>query len=191
MSLLAIRRSLVAAAAATLAVLLPAAPASAHTELKSTNPAKGSTVATALTTVTLTFEEPVRQRSTEVTVTGPDGVSYSDGAARVVDATIEQAVKPLPAGAVTVTWKTTAPDGDAISGTFGFTYAPPAPPSPTAAPSSAAPSPPAATTAVAEPPRTEQTASKDSSGTVWLVLVAVLVVLALGGGGLWLRRRAG
>jgi methionine-rich copper-binding protein CopC len=184
----------VAAIAIAAAVTLPAAPAAAHTELKSTDPAKGSTVTTALATVTLTFEEPVRQRTTEVTVTGPDGISYSDGAARVVDATVQQTVKPLPAGAITVAWKTTAPDGDPISGTFGFTYAPPAQPS--ATPSPAANSTPgstagstAAATAATDAPRTEPAADKDGNGTLWLIIAAVLVVAALGAGGLWLRRR--
>ncbi|WP_344617562.1 copper resistance CopC family protein, partial [Dactylosporangium salmoneum] len=115
----------------------PAAPAWAHSTLLRTDPAKDSTVTAPVSTITLTFNEMVKGSKTVVTVTGPDGANYADGAAQVVDKNVLQAVKPLPQGAITVQWKSAAADGDPISGTFGFTSAivAPASPSPSASPS--------------------------------------------------------
>src|SRR5258706_14317873 len=97
-------------------VAVPASPAWAHAKLQRTSPASGATVTEAITTITLTFNEMVKQQQTTVTVTGPDGISYSDGSARSVDKSVLQAVKPLPAGAIHVVWKTVSPDGDPIQG---------------------------------------------------------------------------
>jgi methionine-rich copper-binding protein CopC len=67
-----------------------AAPAWAHARLLRSAPGDGTTVTQPVTEVTLTFNEPVKQRSTTVVVTGSDGSSFSDGAARVVDTTVTQ-----------------------------------------------------------------------------------------------------
>ncbi|MET7401918.1 copper resistance CopC family protein [Dactylosporangium sp. NPDC005572] len=183
-----LRRLLVATLLGATATLGLAAPASAHSTLVRSDPAKGATVTAPVATVTLTFNEMVKQSRTTVTVTGPDGASYSDGAARVVDKNVLQAVRALPPGAITVAWSTVSADGDAISGTFAFTNAAPAPslsPSPSPSPSAPA-SPTAAPTSAAAPVPT----SADGSGAAawWIAGAAVLVVL-LGGGFFWSRRR--
>jgi MYXO-CTERM domain-containing protein len=166
-----------------LAVLLPGTPAAAHAELKGTNPAASSTVAVAIDTVTLTFSQPVKQPLTTVVVTGPDAVSYSEGAARSVDKDVLQAVRPLPVGLITVAWRTVSGDGHTIQGEFTFTNtaAPPAP-SPTLTSASAAP-------AAISP--TPAAASDQDSGTTTVVVVAIAGAAALGviGGLLWWRRR--
>ncbi|GLI02145.1 copper resistance CopC family protein [Phytohabitans aurantiacus] len=175
--------------AGALAVLLPAAPAQAHTELSRTSPAAKSTVTKPLTQVTLTFSGLIKKAGTTVAVTGPDKVSYSAGAAGVLDKTITQPVNALPVGAITVAWRTTASDGHVLQGSFTFTNqaAPPAPtPSPTEAPTPTV----AATTAAAQTPVPAASSDESSSSTgLWVVGGIALVVLALVGGLLWRRRR--
>jgi methionine-rich copper-binding protein CopC len=178
-------RYLLAFFAIVLAIAVPATPAWAHAKLQSTNPAANTNVTATIAAVTLTFNEPVRQQDTTVTVTGPDGVSYSDGAARRVDNTVTQAIKPLPVGAITVAWKTVSPDGDAISGTFAFTNA--APP-----PTSAAPPPtesPAATATATTSANAQPAANDGGSSTIVWTLIGAALVMLLAGGVLWLRRR--
>src|SRR4051812_21697579 len=106
--------------AAVAASLLFATPAWAHAKLLRTTPAADGTAAEPFTAVTLTFNEPVRQSATTVTVADADGGSHSDGGARVVDSDVIQAVRTLPAGPVRVSWKTVSADGDPIQGTFAF-----------------------------------------------------------------------
>jgi methionine-rich copper-binding protein CopC len=179
----------VAAFAALLAFGVAASPAWAHARLLHSSPADNTTVTEPVTTVTLTFSEPVKQRSTTIVVSGSDGASYSDGAARVIDTDVTQAVRPLRAGPVRVTWRTVSADGDPIQGEFGFTVVP------TAAPTSAAPSP--TPPATGQVPPSAATSPRDTADTqptrasvpwVWVSIGAgVLAVLA--GGVVWWRRR--
>ncbi|GAA3294798.1 copper resistance protein CopC [Dactylosporangium vinaceum] len=127
-------------AATVLVVLAPATPAWAHSKLLSSDPADGATVSTPLTAVSLTFNEGVQQQFSTVVVTGADGQSYVDGTPRVVDRTLSQAVRALPAGEVTVAWRTVSADGHPVEGRFAFTNATPgaASPAPAAAPGPAA-----------------------------------------------------
>ena len=90
---------------AAAAVVLPAAPALAHTELKSTSPAAESTVRKPVRACVLTFTGLIKQTGTTVIVRGPDGTSYSDGSARQLDNKITEKVtrsrsvrSPLPGG---------------------------------------------------------------------------------------------
>jgi copper resistance protein C len=179
-------RVAVALVAAALAIALSGGPAWAHATLEHTDPAQDSTVTTPIVTITLTFNEMVRQKNTVITVSGPDGQSYSDGAAHVVDQNVTQAVKPLPNGAVTVSWTSVAPDGDAISGSFGFTVAVPvASSAPVVLSSAVAPSAPASSTV-------ERRAAGDTStgGAVgWIVVALVVLGLIAVGSWLWARRR--
>jgi hypothetical protein len=108
--------------AALLAVTVGAAPASAHTELTSTSPSDGQTVPSAPEAVTVTFSEPVVSTQTSVVVTGPDG-EVQQGPPQVKGTDL---IQPLRSGTVagryTVTWRTTAEDGDPISGSFSFAH---------------------------------------------------------------------
>ena len=184
-------RATLAAVAALLVMLLPAQPAWAHARLVKSDPASGATVSVPLAAVTFTFNEMVKQQFSTVVVTGADGVSHSDGAPKSVDKTLTQPVKPLPAGAIRVVWRTVSVDGHPIEGQFTFTNAAPAPTS--AAPSSA---PPAASAAPVTPSGGTATVAvdpsvqaDDDSGPLWLILGAVAVVLVLAGGAFWWRRR--
>jgi hypothetical protein len=132
----------------------------------------------------------VRQRSTTVTVTGADGASYSDGAARVVDHDVIQAVRPLPAGTYRVAWKTAAADGDPEQGQFGFTMA--APPSPTPATSEPSPTPTTQPGAATTAPSRTATANTANTGWLWPVIAAAVVLAALAAAAVvWRRRRTG
>jgi hypothetical protein len=90
--------------------------------------------------VTLTFNERVHQQLSVVVVSGPRGVSYSDGPVRVVDGVVHQAVYPLRSGSYTVEWRVVSADTHPVQGRFGFTVALPPELEPTAEPSSPAPS---------------------------------------------------
>lgn len=100
---------------------LPAAPASAHNELRSTDPADGATVARTPATVVLTFDEPALALGTQVLVTGPAGPA-AVGAPQLVNATVRQPiVGGAPAGTYTVDWRVTSADGHPVTGHFTFT----------------------------------------------------------------------
>jgi methionine-rich copper-binding protein CopC len=127
-----------AVAAASLLMVGVAGPAWAHSRLERTDPAYAAVVRRPVETVTLTFNEMVRQRFTTVVVTGPGGVSYSDGHVRVVDRDVRQAVHPLRSGAYAVAWRAISADGHPVEGQFHFRVALPAGQEPTAEPSAAA-----------------------------------------------------
>ena len=168
-------------------VLATGTAAQAHTALRSTDPADGSTVTGPLTTVGLTFSG--RVFLDEVTVTGPAGDSAAAGEATVEGASVTQPVTLADPGAYTVAYEVTSDDGHPLQGRLTFTYAPPVPPTTTG---QAAPSPP-------EPQATSEpsgaaagTASEGSAGLPgWVPASAAAAVLAAGAGFLVSRRRAG
>ncbi len=97
-------------------------PAAAHDVLVGTQPADGAVLDEAPTQVVLTFAAEQAGVGAEVVVTGPDGSSWSDGAAVASGATVTQALAAdLPDGAYTVAWRSVAQDGHPVTGTFGFT----------------------------------------------------------------------
>lgn len=117
-------RWLAAATVGAALVVLPATAAAAHDSLQSTTPADGAGVATAPTAVVLTFDQPALALGTELVVTAPDGTNVDDGAAHLVDSTVQQPIAgSLPAGTYTVAWRVTSADGHPVSGTFHFTAA--------------------------------------------------------------------
>jgi methionine-rich copper-binding protein CopC len=182
------RRTITAGLASITAVLalgIVATPAYAHAKLLRSDPATGSTVTTPVTAITLTFNEPVKQPSTVVGVVGADGVSYSEGAARVVDTSVIQAVRPLPAGFVQVSWKTVSADGDPVRGEIGFAVAPSA--APTTAPPTTAP--PTTTAPEASAGATDPMPTVTSNTWIWPVVAAVGLIAALALGFLWRRKR--
>jgi methionine-rich copper-binding protein CopC len=136
---LAAARFLLVPAAIALA-LGPALPAWAHSRLLQTAPAASATVTAPVSEVTLTFNEHVHQQFSIVVVSGPGGVSYSDGHVQVVDDVVHQKVYPFRSGSYTVEWRVVSADTHPVQGTFGFTVALPPGLEPTAAPSSPVPS---------------------------------------------------
>ncbi|MFB9955567.1 copper resistance CopC family protein [Cellulomonas denverensis] len=123
-------RPAVARTAATLAVallglvliVLGAPRAAAHNALVSSDPADGSTVATAPEQITLVFNEPAQELGSELVVTAPDGRAVGDGPVQLADTSVIQPLTgDLPAGTYTVSWRVTSADGHPIDGTLTFT----------------------------------------------------------------------
>ena len=138
---MSILRAALSVLLAGLAVFVTAAPAWAHTELKSSDPADGSSLSSAPTTVTLTFEEAVTLPANPIEVTGPDGSSWTVGTATISGASVSAPVEATgPAGQYTLRYTVTADDGDAVKGTVRFTLTSAATPATTeaAAPTTAA-----------------------------------------------------
>jgi methionine-rich copper-binding protein CopC len=147
--------------------------ASAHATLISSDPAPGTTLASAPASVTATFSEDLQTAFAAMTVVGPDGNLWSVGEVRVNGPVAAVDVRPLgPAGTYTANYRVTSADGHVITGSWSFdlTVAETGTPGPSAA-DAPAPAPAPAT---------------DDGLPVWpFVLAAVLLV----GAGLWWSRR--
>lgn len=140
---------------ATLVLLGAAAPASAHTDLVSSDPASGASLPQRPTRLTLVFSDPVPAESATVTVLAPDGSAWPLGEVVADGATLSVPVpaSASPAGPHTVSWKVESLDGDFVEGTFAFTVTAPA----------SAQQPPAATTPAAPPAVTSGDVAPTSS----------------------------
>jgi hypothetical protein len=104
------------------ALLLGAGTAFAHDVLTASDPANGSSLATGPTKVTLTFDLPVKEYFSTITVLGPDGNHYEGGASTVDGSTASAPVQPLgPAGAYTIGYRIVSDDGHPVSGSVRFT----------------------------------------------------------------------
>jgi copper resistance protein C len=120
----AARATRVSAVATALAVgwllgVVGATPASAHASLVRSSPADQSSLATAPTTVTLTFDENIRMPSV-ILVTGADGASVVQGQTSVVDNIAKTRVNTGPSGDFTVAYRVVSADGHPVSGRLSF-----------------------------------------------------------------------
>lgn len=191
------RRVAALLAAVTALLLATALPAAAHNELKSSNPAAGTTVDTPPDKIVLTFSEDLVRGKTSVTVTGPDGADLAADELRIDGPTVTVPIKEAHGGAYTVAYKVVADDGDVTDSKLTFTVALTGANPPTTAPTTAAPTTTTTTTTTA-PPTTSAPASSaqntaansDDSGTTWWPwLVAILAVILVAVVLLILRRR--
>ena len=118
-------RLLVAAVLGLAAVLLAAAPASAHAVLDTTEPVGGTAVATSPERVVLRFSEAVQIPLGSIRVfTSPSGKQIETGAAGRADGQSNAVAVKLPKldkGAYIVTWRVTSADSHPIHGAFTFT----------------------------------------------------------------------
>lgn len=185
-----IRRSLCRGlAVAGLLVLVQPVSVSAHSDLKSSDPAEGTTVPSPFTgPVVLTFSEHLADAS-KADFVGPDGSTVAkatvDADTATMTITLTSALAP---GAYQAKWTSIADDGDLLRGIVKFSVAaaatPTPEPSPTPAPSAAATaetSPSAAATA--EPPTPAPSAANDNAGggsDAILPIIIVLIVVAAG-----------
>lgn len=107
---------------ALLVQVVAAAPAIAHAELASSDPAAGARVKTLPDVAHLRFTEVVGQPAA-LSVTGPDGTDIATGEVDVVD---NQLSRPLDSeaelvkGTYTMSYQVTSADGHQISGTVDF-----------------------------------------------------------------------
>ncbi|HEY0736345.1 MAG TPA: copper resistance protein CopC [Herpetosiphonaceae bacterium] len=123
---------------ALLAILAPAS-TSAHAHYVSSDPAEGSTVASAPASVTINFSQLVDASKSRITVTNASGATVSTGAATAVandGKAMQVALAPnLGPGTYTVAWENvSAEDGEADSGDFTFTVGTSGTPQASAAP---------------------------------------------------------
>ena len=188
----ALLRTALSVLLAGLALVLTATPALAHTELKTSNPADGSSLDAAPETVTLTFGEAVTLPSNPISVTGPDGSAWTVGTPTISGASVSAPVQPTgPAGQYFVHYTVIADDGDAVKGTVTFNLTTAASPATAEAATAEAAAPVATTaapeTAVAAPATAGNGSDSGSSNWVWVAVI--VVVLGLVGAGFVITRR--
>lgn len=169
-----------------LAALAAAAPASAHTVLRSSTPSDGASLPAPPADVQLVFDESVVTLGTEVAVSGPAGPLTLDPLA-VDGATVTQPLPAdLPAGPYEVRWRATSADGHPVSGELGFSAnaASPVPVTePTTEPAPAATTEPSPTsTGTATPAATVSGDGETGLSTAAGVALAVGALAAVGGG---------
>jgi methionine-rich copper-binding protein CopC len=177
-------RLLAATVTACLASLLGAAPAFAHTRLESSDPADGSSIASAPESVSLRFNEAIQADFVTVSVVGPDGTQYQNGVVSAANGQVSTAVSPLgPAGAYQIGYRVVSDDGHPVTGKVSFTLTAPGPggalPAPSAVvPPVAAPAPvPAPVTAAVDP----QAGTEQSGGApIWPWLLGAVVLVGAG-----------
>lgn len=120
MSLL--RRILATAVLITAMAVGGTAVAWAHAARVAADPAPDTALAAAPSRVSATFNEQLQSDFAAMTVVGPDGNLWSDGAPQVQGAVVSVGVRPLgPAGTYTVNYRVTSADGHVVSGSWSFT----------------------------------------------------------------------
>jgi methionine-rich copper-binding protein CopC len=171
---------------ALIALVWTAAPASAHDELLSSDPAAGTTVDELPAAITLSFSAELLSdgSSTVVQVTDAAGSALVDGAPIVDGAVVTQPLTSGSAGTVSVAWRVVSSDGHPISGEFSFEAASAAPaPTPTSEPTASASATSAPTTTAAAPTESSTPAPTETteSGTIdalpWVIGAVILVVV--------------
>lgn len=119
------------AAAATLGLVLPVAPAAAHTGVQSSSPSADATVTVAPSEVTLTFghevgSDPTNNVSLVQVVREGDDLFYSNGCAEVDAESVTTGVALGESGRYLVAAKIVTEDGHVSTAEYGFTYDRPA-----------------------------------------------------------------
>lgn len=169
------RRLVVSALLAGLAVLGLSTPAFAHNVLVGSQPATGASLTTGPTQVRLDFNAPVQTGPNVITVLGPDGTHWERTEnATVTGNSVSTPVAPLgPAGTYTVGYRIISADGHPVSGEVRFTLAK------------------AGTGKPVTPAAAGGTSDGGGSGggiPVWVWIIGAVVVL---GAGLFLALRSG
>ncbi|GKQ38525.1 copper resistance CopC/CopD family protein [Streptomyces sp. A012304] len=113
-------------------LLLPGAgQASAHSALRSSDPADGSVVKTAPGAITLTFTESVGLLDDSFRILSPDNERLETGPARHAEGRGDTARVTLPkklgTGTFTVAWRVVSADSHPVSGAFTFSIGKPSP----------------------------------------------------------------
>jgi methionine-rich copper-binding protein CopC len=105
-----------------LLALAGAGPASAHAVRVATDPASDTALTKGPARVSATFNEQLQTTFAAMTVVGPDGNLWSNGAApQVQGAVVSVDLRPLgPVGAYTVNYRVTSADGHVVSGAWSF-----------------------------------------------------------------------
>ena len=175
-------------AAASLALPLSA---SAHSEFVSSTPADGDTVSGTPTEIVLTFSAALDPKKSSILLKDSSGAQIAKAGVDPAKNTVMRTTPPtLDPGAYEIDWTSVATDGDLLRGKVHFTVEAPTPspspsptPGPTAVPSAAAsavasPSP----SPTPSPAPSAAPAPTSASGTdvILPVIVAIVVIAALG-----------
>ena len=120
------RKAIMAAVLGSLIMLVSPAPAHAHADLVRSSPSNGSSVATAPSSIRITFNEPVTIDA--AAILDSSGASIPSGA-QVSGATMTLTpASPLRQGITTATFSVTSDDGHHVEGALSFVIGrPPAP----------------------------------------------------------------
>jgi len=183
-----------AAAACAVGLAWDPAPAWAHNELRSSDPADGAALASAPTQVMLAFAERLDQKYTQINVTDRAETSVVAGEPAVTGNRAVQRLGALTAGEYTVGFRVVSVDGHPVQGSVTFTLTaptaastPPAAVTPTPAADPATPT--SGPGSVAATPVAETEPGAGGAGSVAVVLIAA--VAAIGVAAALLRRRRG
>jgi hypothetical protein len=158
------RRLVVGAVLAGLAVAALATPASAHNVLTNSTPKAGSSISAGPSQITFTFDAPVQHGDDRIVVLGPNGTHWEKHQqASVLGDSVSTDVAPLgPAGVYTASYHIISADGHAVAGDITFTLS---------------------TSGTGKPvPQSAATIAESASGggvPVWVWIVAALVVLGV------------
>jgi methionine-rich copper-binding protein CopC len=118
------KRLPIIAIVAALVTLWTAPNAWAHTELVSSDPDDGAEVIVALSSVTLTFNEPVDPDEATIDVIGPGNAEWEAGAITAVGTRLIMPVRPTgPPGRYTIAYRIVSADGDPVGGSVSFSLA--------------------------------------------------------------------
>ncbi|MFC7640909.1 copper resistance protein CopC [Streptosporangium lutulentum] len=131
-----VARLIALAAIAACALSAMTGTASAHTTLKSSDPADGATVKKPPADIELVFTENISRNLATVVVTGPGGEKVVDGKPKIKGATLTQPLTDdLVNGRYTIAFRVVSADGHPISKELRFTLKAPKPsPTPTPTP---------------------------------------------------------
>ncbi|AXL12435.1 copper resistance protein CopC [Microbacterium foliorum] len=122
-----LRRSAVGLALAAVAVFASAVPASAHDQLVSSTPGDGEQLASAPSTVSMTFSGELLVLDSELTgavvlVVDESGTDWVTGPVTVAGNTVTAPLDPeMPVAGYQVRWQVVSEDGHPISGVIPFT----------------------------------------------------------------------
>lgn len=115
------KRLPIIAIVAALVTLWTAPNAWAHTELVASDPADGAQVIVALSSVTLTFNEPVDPDEATIDVIGPGNAEWESGAITATGNRLTMPVRPTgPTGSYTMAYRIVSADGDPVAGSVHF-----------------------------------------------------------------------
>jgi copper resistance protein C len=116
--------------------------ASAHAVRVAADPAPDTALAAAPSHVSATFNEQLHPDFAAMTVVGPVGNLWSDGAPQVQGAVVSVGIRPLgPVGTYTVNYRVTSADGHVVSGSWSFSLTVPGTGTPGPPASASAPAP--------------------------------------------------
>lgn len=164
--------------------LLPASPASAHSELLESTPAEGATLSEAPSEVQLVFGESVLEDGSSILVTSGGATVSKPNTFTAQDTVASVQLAPGQPGSYTVAFRVVSADGHVVSDTYTYTVT--GSQSPSANPTES-PSLNESQAAATSPPTDE---SDDSGGSVvWvlglgaigIVLIAALIAVAVRG----------